>query len=212
MILLLAPLAKAAAYGAHEGGLRASLSQVLRGLTVQDARRAYEAIRSASPAGMGEVAQHDVTRDDVSITLREAMEAARERDAVAREYVTDFEITFALGAATLQRLWREGATFSEAVLTAFLTVLAGVPDTLIARKNGLTAAEDVSRRAAGILKAGGCAGEAGRARLAELASELGDQGHALNPGTTADLVAASLFVFLTEGGMLADVAALTARW
>jgi triphosphoribosyl-dephospho-CoA synthetase len=34
----------------------------------------------------------------------------------------------------------------------------------------------------------------------------------MNPGTTADLVASSLFVCLTEGGMLADVPALTARW
>ena len=48
--------------------------------------------------------------------------------------------------------------------------------------------------------------------MGELAGELGDEAHALNPGTTADLVAASIFVFLTEGGMLADVPALTARW
>ena len=70
----------------------------------------------------------------------------------------------------------------------------------------------MSRRAARVLAAGGRFSEQGRARLAELAGELGDEAHALNPGTTADLVAASLFVFLTEGGMLADVPALTARW
>jgi triphosphoribosyl-dephospho-CoA synthase len=212
MILLLAPLAGAAARVDGGGSLRAALRVVLADLTVQDARRAYEAIRAAAPAGMGEVDRHDVGADDVEVTLREAMDVARERDSIAREYVTDFEITFTLGAGTLRRCWRQGATFSDAVLTVFLTILAEVPDTLIARKNGTRAAEDVSRRAAAVLAAGGSLSERGRAHLAELDRELGDEAHALNPGTTADLVAASLFVFLTEGGMLADVPALTARW
>ena len=212
MILLLAPLARAAARLEAGGDLRATLGRVLADLTVQDARLAYEAIRAASPAGMGEVDRHDVGEDDVTVTLREAMDAAGERDSIAREYVTDFEIAFTLGAGTLRRCWQDGAAFSDAVVTAFLTILAEVPDTLIARKNGAAAAEDVSRRAARVLAVGGSLSEQGRARLAELARELGDAAHALNPGTTADLVAASLFVFLTEGGRLADVPALTARW
>jgi len=212
MILLLAPLARAAARLEAGGDLRAALGRVLADLTVQDARLAYEAIRAASPAGMGEVDRHDVGEDDVTVTLREAMDAARERDSIAREYVTDFEIAFTLGAGTLRRCWQDGAAFSDAVVTAFLTILAEVPDTLIARKNSADVAEGVSRRAAQVLAVGGSLSDQGRARLAELARELGDEAHALNPGTTADLVAASLFVFLTEGGMLADVPALTARW
>ena len=212
MILLLAPLAKAAARADEGGGLRSALHDVLADLTVGDARLAYGAIRAASPAGMGEVEDHDLGEDEVTVTLREAMDAARHRDAVAREYVTDFAITFTLGAETLQRCWHDGARFSDAVVMAFLTILAEVPDTLIARKNGAPTAADVSRRAAGVLAAGGSLTARGRARLADLAHELGDEAHALNPGTTADLVAASLFVVLTEGGLLADVPALTARW
>lgn len=212
MILLLAPLARAAARLEAGGDLRAALRCVLTDLTVQDARLAYEAIRVASPAGMGEVDRHDIGEDDVTVTLREAMDAARERDSIAREYVTDFEITFTLGAGTLRRCWQDGAAFSDAVVMAFLVILTEVPDTLIARKNGTEAAEDVSRRAARALAAGGSLSRRGRACLAELARELGDEAHALNPGTTADLVAASLFVFLTEGGLLADMPALTARW
>lgn len=211
MILLLAPLARAAARLEAGGDLRAALGRVIANLTVRDARLAYGAIRAASPAGMGEVDRHDVG-EDVTVTLREAMDVARDRDSIAREYVTDFEITFALGAGTLRRCWQDGAAFSDAVVTAFLTILSEVPDTLIARKNGAAAAEDVSRRAARVLAVGGSLSEQGRARLAELARELGDAAHALNPGTTADLVAASVFVVLTEGGMLADVPALTARW
>jgi triphosphoribosyl-dephospho-CoA synthase len=212
MILLLAPMARAAASLEAEGGLRVALRGVLADLTLQDARLAYEAIRAASPAGMGEVERHDVGGDDVTVTLREAMDAARERDSIAREYVTDFDITFLLGADTLIRCWQDGVAFSDALLTTFLTILAAVPDTLIARKNGKATAEDVSRRAARVLSSGGSASERGRAGLCELARELGDEAHALNPGTTADLVAASIFVFLTEGAMLTDVPALTAHW
>jgi len=213
LILLLAPLAHATARMSAGGGdLRRELAGVLRSLTVRDAVLAYEAIRAAAPAGMGETDRHDVHEREVSVTLLEAMDAARERDAIAREYVTDFQITFSLGAETVLRCWDDGARFSEAVLTAFLTILAETPDTLIARKNGVAVAEDVSRRAARVLAAGGTATAAGRAGLGDLSAELGDQAHALNPGTTADLIAASLFVVLTEGGLLGDVPALTARW
>ncbi len=75
-------------------------------------------------------------KPDVNITLREAMGQARDRDALAREYVTDFEITFEVGLNALQRILEQGAGMSEAVVQTFLTILTQVPDTLIARKNG----------------------------------------------------------------------------
>jgi triphosphoribosyl-dephospho-CoA synthase len=212
IILLLAPLATAAAHVDAGGDLRGTLHGVLADLTVEDARLTYQAIRAASPAGMGAVDEHDVSEGAVSVTLREAMDSARERDSVAREFITDFAITFALGAETLQRCWLDGARFSEAVIMTFLTILADVPDTLIARKRGSAVAEDVSRRAARVVAAGGTSSSQGRKLLAELAHELADDGHTLNPGTTADLVAASLFVCLTEGGLMDQVPALTARW
>jgi triphosphoribosyl-dephospho-CoA synthase len=186
--------------------------RVLGELTVADAELAYEAIRMASPAGMGQVDQHDVGGGPVLATLHEAMALARDRDAVAREYATGFEITFTLGCPTLQRAWRQGCAFADAVVTTFLTILAEVPDTLIARKNGARVAADVSARATEVLTAGGCLSPGGREQLGRFAWELRDPRHALNPGTTADLVAAALFVFLTEGGMLDRVPELAARW
>ncbi len=212
LILLLAPLAKAAAGVGARGRLRDALADVLGCLTVRDATLAYEAIRGAAPAGMGQTDRHDVRDREVTVTLREAMASACERDSIAREYVTDFALTFALGAETIQACWHDGARFSSAVQTAFLTILAETPDSLIARKNGPAVADDVSRRAARVLAAGGVSSAAGRARFDALARELGDEAHALNPGTTADIVGAALFVCLTEGGMLDDVPALIARW
>lgn len=211
IILLLAPLAQAAATSSDGESLRDAVARVLAGLTVGDAQLVYAAIRGSAPAGMGKVARHDVA-GEVAVTLHEAMAAARDRDSVAREYVTDFELTFTLGVDALIRAWGAGAGFRDAVLTCFLSLLAEVPDTLIARKNGVTVAEDVSRAAAAALAAGGWARPQGRRLVEELRGRLSDERHALNPGTTADLVAASLFVFLTEGGMVDSLPEITARW
>lgn len=210
MVLLLAPLARAVGEGAP-AGLRVAVARVLRDLTVGDAAMVYDAIRLAAPAGLGDVERHDVKDTVVDATLREVMGLARDRDSVAREYVTDYEITFGLGYETLLRVWDEGHGFSDGVVQAFLTMLAQVPDTLIARKEGRAAAERISRRAGDVLMAGGALSPRGREDLERFDRELRDESHRLNPGTTADLVAASIFVFLTESGMLESVPDLIAR-
>jgi len=206
IVLLLAPLAKAAAGDGAAQGLRRAVARVLRELTVEDARAAYEAIRLASPGGMGQVERHDVAEAAVGVTLREAMLQAAERDSVAREYATDFEVTFTVGVPTLRAAWEAGSAFAAAVLDCFLTILAAVPDTLIARKRGLDVARRVSERAREVRAVLAAERAAGRSALAAFDAELRDPGHTLNPGTTADLVSASLFVFLAEAGMQDGVA------
>jgi triphosphoribosyl-dephospho-CoA synthase len=57
----------------------------------------------------------------------------------------------------------------------------------------------VSAGAAGVLTAGGVRSDAGRAALAAFDASLRRDGNALNPGTTADLVTAVLFVAILEG-------------
>jgi triphosphoribosyl-dephospho-CoA synthase len=211
MILLLAPLARAAGLG-HPKGLRAGVSKVLEALTAEDARMAFEAIRLADPGGLGDADRYDVHGADVEVTLREAMKVAQDRDTVAREYVTDFEVTFELGYTTLRRLWEEGHGFPDSIVQTSLTLLAQVPDTLIARKEGMVVAHEVSHRANQVLQAGGAFSERGREALRRFDLSIRDERHRLNPGTTADLIAAALFVFLTEGGALEIFPDLVARW
>jgi triphosphoribosyl-dephospho-CoA synthase len=74
--------------------------------------------------------------------------------------------------------------------------LSRVPDTLIARKRDFDTAHRISLRAAEVLSLGGVFAPRGRAALAEFDRELRDPGHTLNPGTTADLTAASVFLSL----------------
>ena len=200
IVLLLAPLAKAAGLE-HDGGLRPALSRVLKALTVEDARFAYDAIRLASPAGMGKVTRFDLQETEVNINLREAMGHARDRDNVAREYVTDFAITFEIGLPAFQRILEQDANVSEAIVQTFLSILAQVPDTLIARKQGLEAAREVSSRAGRILKQGGMLSNKGQEEIKSFDLELRRERHILNPGTTADLMAAVLFVYIVENNL-----------
>jgi triphosphoribosyl-dephospho-CoA synthase len=195
--LLLAPLARAALLGGEQP-LRERAGEVLVALTLDDARAAYAAIREAGAGGLGEPVEHDV-RDEPSVGLREAMAAAAGRDSVASEYVTGFAITFDAGLPALRRALGQGLGPRGATVQAFLEILAVVPDTLIARKRGRAAAEAVSAEAGRVVAAGGARSEAGRAALAAFDVSLRRDGNAFNPGTTADLVAAVLFVALLEG-------------
>ena len=211
IILLLTPLAKAAGR-AHPEGLRARVHKVLEALSVEDARWAFDAIRLASPAGLGDAGRYDVRETEVDITLYEAMRLAQARDSVAREYVTDFEITFQIGYETLRRLWAKGHPFSDAIVQTALVILSQVPDTLIARKQGIEAAQQVSHQARQVLQAGGALTAPGKAALRQFDRAIRDEQHRLNPGTTADLTAAAVFVFLTAGGALESFPDLLARW
>ena len=199
--ILLAPLARAAGKG-HRDGLRAAVSKVLERLTVEDAKLCYEAIRVAAPAGLGKVDRCDVHGGDAGVTLRAAMELARDRDSLANEYVTDFALTFEVGCATLRELQEGGCGLSKSILQTFLTILSRVPDSLIARKNGREEAERVSSQAGAVLEEGGVLTGKGLEGLRKLDVTLRDEKHRLNPGTTADLTAAAIFAFLVEDRML----------
>jgi triphosphoribosyl-dephospho-CoA synthase len=193
--LLLAPLARAAR---EDGQLRARLCDVLRALSVDDAQAAYAAIRLAGAGGLDEPVEHDV-RDEPRVTLREAMALAVERDTIAGEYVTDYAVTFELGLPGLAEALDDGLRTRDAIVELALRLLAAVPDTLIVRKRGSDAGDRVSAGAREVLDAGGVRTAGGRSALAAFDSSLRQDGNALNPGTTADLVTAVLFVALLEG-------------
>jgi triphosphoribosyl-dephospho-CoA synthase len=190
--LLLAPLARAALLG---GPLRERAEEVLGELTVDDARAAYEAIRTAGAGGLDDPVEHDV-RDAPAIGLREAMAAAADRDTVAAEYASGYAVTFELGLPALTRALGDGLAPRRAIVELFLALLAAVPDTLIARKRGRAAAERVSAGAARVIEAGGVIDATA---LEAFDASLRRDGNALNPGTTADLVTAVLFVALLDG-------------
>ena len=190
IVLLLAPLARAA--GSGNGPLRERVSRVLADLTLADAEDAFAAIRLAAPGGLGRVETEDV-QGEPGRTLREAMALAADRDSIAREYVMDYELTFGLVAPALRQARAAGCSWPEAAVEAYLRTLAEVPDSLVARKEGPEAARAVSAGARQVLAASRAAR---KEALAAFDAELRSHGNRRNPGTTADLVAAGLFVAL----------------
>jgi triphosphoribosyl-dephospho-CoA synthase len=197
IVLLLAPLARAAARA--DGNLRDRLGAVLAETTVADAAETYAAIRRVRPGGLGESSAEDVSRAP-TVTLCQAMALAAERDAIAREYTNRFALTFEVGAPALAAARSRGMIWTEATVECFLALLSVGPDTHIARKLGNTEAERISARARAVVAAGGIGSAEGRAGLAGLDAELRDARNTRNPGTTADLTCAALFVVILEGG------------
>lgn len=198
MVLLLAPLARAALAGG-DGTLRERLHRILHATTVRDAVEVYGAIREAQAGGMGEVPDQDLSQRP-TVTLLEAMALAESRDSIAAEYVSDFAITFDTGLPALRTARGAGLPWEDAVVETFLILLGAKSDTLIARKLGTQAADAVRDRARDVLALGGVRSPAGRAEVERFDAELRHSHNSRNPGTTADLTAATLFVALLEDG------------
>jgi triphosphoribosyl-dephospho-CoA synthase len=113
--------------------------------------------------------------------------------------VTGYAMTFGTGIPALVAALGDGLAVRDAIVELHLRLLDQAPDTLIARKRGADAARRVSAGARDVLAAGGVRTGAGRRALRSFDASLRDPGNALNPGTTADLVTATLFVALLEG-------------
>ena len=197
IVLLAAPLAKAAAETDVGMGLRRRLAVILSLLDEADARDAFAAIRLANPAGLGAADEGDVNTTP-DITLIKAMHLAAGRDRIANAYVTAYEDVFDVALPALTEAQALAATPDLAVTTLHMTLLARIPDSHIARKFGSETAEAV-RAEAEHLSANftPVATEDSTPRLLQFDSSLKARG--LNPGTTADFVVAALFANLISG-------------
>ncbi|MEQ8790274.1 MAG: triphosphoribosyl-dephospho-CoA synthase [Pirellulaceae bacterium] len=196
IVLLLAPLAAVP----RDRGLREGVGEVLRALTPGDSQRIYEAIRHAQAGGMGRVDEMDIA-DKPPADVLVAMQAAAERDLVARQYANRFEEVFRLVVPWLEEGGRSGSPLTTNIVHTHVRLLAEIPDSLIARKCGAATAREASARAAKVLAAGAPDDDVESdyyLALGELDFWLRSDGHRRNPGTTADLVTAGLFCALRD--------------
>ena len=119
------------------------------------------------------------------------MAAAAHRDSIASEYASGYAIVFDEGLPLLTDALGQPASTLDAVVALHVGLLATRPDTLIARKAGAAAADAVTAAAR--------EARDGALSLADFDASLRGDGHRLNPGTTADLVAATLLAALLSG-------------
>jgi triphosphoribosyl-dephospho-CoA synthase len=191
IVLLIAPLAVAAERaGALDSmaALRSALDAVLSALDLADARAAYRAIATANPAGLGHAAEADV-RSVPQIGLREAMALAAQRDLIARQYANGFADVFdALHGDVASGFVLARATAAD-VQRVYLGWLSRHPDSHIVRKHGVAVAHTVMTSAQAW-----AAHPAPDSAPAFAAWDESLKAAGINPGTSADLTVATLWI------------------
>ena len=185
--------------------LRKNIDLAVKSTTAWDSVHLYEAVDIASPSGLGDAPDLDVT-DPASkerllkenVSLFEVFKIASEYDDICYEWVNSYPITFDLAYPYLMKQL-ESKPLNTAVVHTFLKILSERPDTFIARKVGKEKALEVSSDAKGVLELGGLETAKGKQSLAEFDKKLRSSGNSCNPGTTADLTAAALALCTLSG-------------
>jgi len=163
---------------------------VLDNLNIQDTAYVYQAIREASPGGMGVVDEYDVYGQAPSVTLLEAMRPAAERDMIAQQYVDGFSLVLGQGYEMFASALQKGLSMPQAINETFIYLLSLHTDTLISRKIGKERSMEVQQMARKVIE--------GKMSVKDFDQVLRSEKHVLNPGTTADLITAVVFVYLME--------------
>src|SRR5919199_6362416 len=143
----LAPLARAALLGEPYGRILARLGH-------DDIAPFARALEAAGEDGVLAGALRVALGTGKDATLRDAMRFAAARDPLAREYARNFEITRELARPALLAALSRADSVRGALVHTYLEVLSEVPDLDVAERAGTREAEDVSRTAHGVLKAG----------------------------------------------------------
>lgn len=204
-LLLLIPLVQAAA---NDACSPSGVTEIVEQTTVDDAiqfYRAFEHVDVAVGDPPPDAAALDVrhgaaaasTLQERELTLYDIMALSADpdegvADGNAREWVTEFDRVF----AAADQLLADDGSVGDRTARLFLDLLAAQPDTLVATGHDRATARKVSQRAAAVAEQVDADGDLTAAEA--LAEEFVDAGY--NPGTTADLTAAALFIAL-EGGL-----------
>jgi triphosphoribosyl-dephospho-CoA synthase len=198
ILLLCAPLIQALLdERQNQGSLRERLHHVLQQADAEDTRWLFNAIELAAPGGLGESDKYDV-RQAVNAPLLKVMAYAAGHDHIARLYTTDYENLFVFALPRLQAYERRWQSWEWATAGLFLDLLAHFPDTHVQRKFGLEKAVEVSRRAAVLSEGLSHADQPEKYQKYLLQADTEFKREDVNPGTTADLTVASLFILKLE--------------
>ncbi len=191
-VAYLVPLARAAVVGETTGHVLARLGH-------QDLSPFARALDLAGDNGALVGSLSIAVGAGQDATLRDAMRFSAARDALAREYARDFEITRELARPALLGALSRADSIRGALVQAYLEVLSEVPDLDVAGRAGAIEAEDVSRMARGVLKAGGVRSRRGLESIANLDGLLREDSR-LSPTATEPPVAAAAFLVALEYG------------
>jgi len=191
LLLLCVPLIAAAIQQQPKQTLEKSLNDVLESLTVADAVAVANAIVLAAPAGLGKVKQADV-HELPQITLLEMMKLAQFRDRIAWNYANQFTDVLWFGVNRYRDAMTRWDNPAWAATALYLGFLSGQPDTHIVRKYGEAVARSVMQEAAEYELKYWQTDNPKLIQKSLLDWDKSLKRRAINPGTSADLVVASL--------------------
>ena len=196
IVMMITPIAVAAAISDSFDEIQDNVKLLMENTSVDDACDLYDAINIADAGGMGEEDEYDVASDsakqdlrDDGLTMYDVLKISATKDMLGREMTSGMPFVFEKSYPAYHELVKEKSQNEACVLT-FLEILSQVPDTLISRKYDEDEAIKVSLMTRDLLK---------MKDASDFEKQLKDFDDYLfknkyNPGTTADLTAASIFV------------------
>ena len=199
--ILIIPLVMAGGACGDAACLRERAARLVKETTVDDAVELYRAFSDAKvrvkPVGdldLSDSASVDKIKEQ-GLTLFDMMEMSAGYDIIAKEWVNGFKKSFECARMIREKI--KTHNINDTVVLTFMEMLAHNNDTFIRTKFDVEKAEEVSKRAEGILEKGGEDMDILRNDIHAFDRELLDEG--VNPGSTADIIIAGLFVALFEG-------------
>ena len=178
--------------------LKKEIKNTVKNTTTDDAIAVYDAIEIAmpniNPPKEGPDAQKNDAKQELrekNLTLYDVFKISSSWDSISYEWTKGFNISFE-GYNLLNKYYKQYNNINLATTKTFLNILSNHPDTLIARKKDENTSKMVSNKAKEVLN------NFNEESLLKFDKFLSNEGNKLNPGTTADLIASSLMIFLLD--------------
>jgi triphosphoribosyl-dephospho-CoA synthase len=123
------------------------------------------------------------------------MALAESKDSIAKQYLNNYHEIYRYGLNSLTLAINYGETIEWAAAFAYLTILVNIPDSLIVRKQGLEQAVQVSKKAQTLMEKVSNINMLSGFESELMAWDKQLKQQAVNPGTSADITAATLLLY-----------------
>ncbi len=198
-LLLLIPLVMAAGASHSTQELRKRAAEIMRNTDVEDAIELYRAFPVAKVKVRRDITDLDVNAESSleeirnrQLSLFDILSISASYDNISRELVGGFEKTFRYAELITGFVIRERLKVNDAVIRAYLSLLADEEDSFVTMEFGKDKSRYVKERARRIVNNG-----YNRAEAEAFDRELIKEG--INPGSSADIIAAALFIAILHG-------------
>ena len=178
--------------------LREGIKKTLSTRSIKDTHDLCAAINISSPGGLGDSDMYD-TASYPNASIKQIMDYSQEYDRISYQYSHNFSDIFDFIIPKLEFLNQRYESLDISLSLLFIEILAKIPDSHISRKFGDKIAKKTSNNAHDLLKI--LDREHDPDYLAKALNNLDYEykKKGINPGTTADLLVASLMIYKISG-------------